>query len=132
MIFLLLQALAWSSKESKPKKAAMKLRSLTALLTTALLAIFLTNATAQSFITNGLIAYYPFNGNANDASGNSNNATTVQATLCADRFGNPNSAYSFDGVSSYIGFTNVPTAQVDNWSVTAWVPAVVIPILRKF
>jgi hypothetical protein len=97
----------------------MKLRLLTP--TTALLAIFLTNAPAQSFITNGLVAYYPFNGNANDASGNSNNATTVQATLTTDRYGNPNSAYSFNGTNSYIGFTNLPTTQVDNWSVVAWV-----------
>ncbi|HVU07023.1 MAG TPA: LamG-like jellyroll fold domain-containing protein [Verrucomicrobiae bacterium] len=29
----------------------------------------------QSFLTNGLIAYYPFNGNANDVSGNGNNAS---------------------------------------------------------
>jgi hypothetical protein len=73
----------------------MKPRSLT--LLTALLATLLTNAIAQSFITNGLVAYYPFNGNANDASGNGNNATTVQATLSADRFGIANSAYSFNG-----------------------------------
>jgi hypothetical protein len=97
----------------------MKLRSLN--LTTALLAIFLANANAQSFITNGLVAYYPFNGNANDVSGHGNNATTVQATLCADRFGNLNQAYSFNGTNSYIGFTNLPTTQVDNWSMTAWV-----------
>ena len=106
-------------QKSKPKKGNMKLSSLT--VTTALLGIFLTNATAQSFITNGLVAYYPFNGNANDASGNSNNATTVQATLTTDRYGNLNSAYSFNGTNSYIGFTNVPTTQVDNWSITAWV-----------
>jgi hypothetical protein len=106
-------------KKSNPKKGNIKLHSLT--LTTALFAVFLTNAPAQSFITNGLVAYYPFNGNANDASGNGNNPTNIQATLCADRFGNPNSAYSFNGTNSYIGFTNVPTTQITNWSVTAWV-----------
>ena len=55
-----------------------------------------------SFLTNGLIAYYPFNGNANDASGNGNNGTVQGATLTTDRFGIPNSAYYFDGVSSRI------------------------------
>ena len=30
-------------------------------------------ASSQSFLTNGLVAYYPFSGNANDASGNGNN-----------------------------------------------------------
>lgn len=34
---------------------------------------------SQSFLTNGLIAYYPFSGNANDASGNGHNAN-VQGT----------------------------------------------------
>ena len=48
-----------------------------------------------------LVAYYPFNGNANDASGNGNNATVNGATLTTDKFGNNNAAYFFNG-SSYI------------------------------
>src|SRR5580693_6339652 len=76
---------------------------------------------AQSFLTNGLVAYYPFNGNANDASGNGNNGTVNGATLTPDRFGNTNSAYNFNGTNNYIGFANVPTSQVDNWTMTAWV-----------
>lgn len=54
------------------------------------------NGQAQSFLTNGLVAYYPFNGNANDASGNGDNGTVIGATLSADRFGTLRSAYSFD------------------------------------
>ena len=46
--------------------------------------------------TNGLVAYYPFNGNANDVSGNGNNGTVNGATLTTDRFGNANSAFSFN------------------------------------
>ena len=43
----------------------------------------------NSFPTNGLVAYYPFNGNANDASGNGNNGTIYGGvTLVPDRFGN--------------------------------------------
>src|SRR5450755_2321282 len=90
-------------------------------LIAALLAVFLTSANAQTFLTNGLVAYYPFNGNANDASGNGNNANTIQATPCADRFGITNAAYSFNGIDNYIGFASVPTSQVDNWTMTAWV-----------
>lgn len=41
--------------------------------------------------------YYPFDGNASDASGSGNHATVFGATLTDDRFGNPNSAYQFDG-----------------------------------
>ncbi|MGA9778350.1 MAG: hypothetical protein ACLPRE_04365 [Limisphaerales bacterium] len=47
---------------------------------------------AQTFLTNGLLAYYPFNGNANDASGNGNNGVVYGATLTTDRFGMSNSA----------------------------------------
>jgi hypothetical protein len=54
---------------------------------------------AQSFLTNGLTAHYPFNGNANDASGNGNNGTVNGATLTADRFGDANRAYRFNGAS---------------------------------
>ena len=50
-------------------------------------------ASAQSSLTNGLVAYYPFNGDANDASGFGNNPVTNTATLVPDRNGNPNSAY---------------------------------------
>jgi hypothetical protein len=57
---------------------------------------------AQSFLTNGLVAYYPLNGNANDASGNGNNGTVVGAIPATDRFGNPNGCYSFNGIAQYI------------------------------
>ncbi|MBM4167018.1 MAG: T9SS type A sorting domain-containing protein [Ignavibacteria bacterium] len=43
-----------------------------------------------------LVAYYPFSGNANDSSEYSNNGTNNGATPTTDRFGNANSAYSFN------------------------------------
>jgi hypothetical protein len=46
----------------------------------------------NSFITNGLVAYYPFNGNANDATAGQNHAQVGSATLTQDRFGRANSA----------------------------------------
>jgi hypothetical protein len=60
----------------------------------------------QADINTGLIAYYPFNGNANDASGNGHNGTVNGATPTTDRFNNPTSAYSFDGVDDYISIPN--------------------------
>ena len=48
--------------------------------------------------TNGLRCWWPFNGNANDESGNGFNGTVINATLTADRFGVLNSAYNFNGV----------------------------------
>ena len=50
------------------------------------------------------VAYYLFNGNANDESVNANNGvlgdgftTASFPTLTTDRFGNVDAAYSFDG-----------------------------------
>jgi hypothetical protein len=53
-------------------------------------------------INDGLVAYYPFNGNAIDESGNGNHGTVYGTTLTTDRFGNEDSSYSFDGVDDYI------------------------------
>ena len=53
--------------------------------------------------SNGLIAYYPFNGTVMDSSGNGHNATIVgSVTFGADRFGNANSAVYVLGTGSYI------------------------------
>ena len=53
--------------------------------------------TIPSYVpTNGLMAYYPFNGNANDESGNGNNGIVSNAVLAVDRYGNNNNCYNFD------------------------------------
>jgi predicted nucleic acid-binding Zn-ribbon protein len=52
--------------------------------------------------TNGLIAWYPFNGNANDESGNGNHGTVYGALLSNDRFNNSNKSYLFDGIDDFI------------------------------
>jgi hypothetical protein len=69
----------------------------------------------------GLVAYYPFNGNANDESGNRNDGEVNGATLSDDRFGLSNSAYEFEQ-SDYI---NVPPSDSLNQngphSISLWV-----------
>jgi hypothetical protein len=50
----------------------------------------------------GLLAYYPFNGNAEDESGNGHDASVIGALLTTDRLGNENKSYSFDGIDDYI------------------------------
>lgn len=67
--------------------------------------------------TNGLLAWYPFSGNVNDASGNNNNATNNGATLATDRLGNANSAYGFNGSNSYIQLPNLkpPFISISFW-----------------
>jgi hypothetical protein len=74
-----------------------------------------------AFLMQGLAAYYPFDGNASDASGNGNNGTVNGAVLAQDRLGAPNAAYSFNGSSSSITFSTLPLTQVDNWTVSTWV-----------
>lgn len=59
--------------------------------------VFTINAQVPNYVpTNGLVAYYPFNGNAIDESINTNDGTVHGAVLTTDRFGNPNAAYSFN------------------------------------
>jgi hypothetical protein len=53
-----------------------------------------------------LVGWWPFNGNANDESGNGYHGIVYGATLTADRNGNPNSAYSFNGSSDSILISN--------------------------
>lgn len=60
--------------------------------------------------TNGLIGWWPFNGNANDESGNGNNGTINGATITTDRFGNTGKAYSFDGINNYFSAPNNQTS----------------------
>jgi hypothetical protein len=69
------------------------------------------------------VACYPFNGNANDASGNNHNGTVVNAILTTDRKGNANKAYLFDGeVTSYIELPTMSTidATFNEVSISAW------------
>jgi len=61
---------------------------------------------ASASLTDGLIAYYPFSGNANDESGSGNDATIFGASLTEDRFGNSSRAYNFDGINDYIDIGN--------------------------
>ena len=67
--------------------------------------------------TNGLVGYWPFNGNANDVTSNANNGTVSDATLTADRFGNANKAYSFNGINNYITATRIYQSA---FSVSLW------------
>lgn len=73
--------------------------------------------------TDSLVGWWPFNGNANDESGNGNNGTVNGATLTTDRFGNKNSAYYFNnnqdincGNSSSLGLTKNSVLTVCYWT----------------
>lgn len=68
-------------------------------------------------LEDGLTAYYPFNGNAEDESSNNYDGIVVGAELCEDRFGNDASAYKFDdGHKITVNITGS-----GNWSFNCWV-----------
>jgi len=72
--------------------------------------------------TNSLVAYYPFNGNANDATGHGNNGKLAGNVVPAtDRFGNASSAYHFDGSTAAIQITNTLfNIGQPGYSISAW------------
>jgi hypothetical protein len=75
-------------------------------------------------LTTGLVAYYPFSGNAGDSSGNGNHGTVNGATLATDRFGKVNSAYSFASSTisvpykPYLAFSDTKKFSVSIWIFT--------------
>jgi hypothetical protein len=71
----------------------------------------------------GLIAYYPFDGNADDASGNGHHGTVHGATITTDRNGEDGKAYYFDGVDDYISVMDSPDFDIGagDMTVFAWI-----------
>ncbi len=100
----------------------MKLKSLLLTITATLGMYAVTMAQVPNYVpTDGLVGWWPFNGNANDESGNGNNGAVNGATLSQDRFGNENSTYSFDGVSSKITVSSFNLTLNNGYTFTAWV-----------
>jgi hypothetical protein len=69
-----------------------------------------------------LVAFYPFSGNAQDASGHGHDGSVSGAHQAADRFGHPGSAYAFDGATASIVVPNDSGLNFQNAiTVNAWV-----------
>jgi hypothetical protein len=56
--------------------------------------------------TDGLVGWWPFNGNANDESGNGNDGAFNGAVLTFDRANAANQSAEFDGVDDYISLSS--------------------------
>jgi formylglycine-generating enzyme len=91
--------------------------------------------TLPASLQEGLIAYYPFNGNAEDESGHGNDGAVTGPVLTTDRFGFTQSAYQFDGVNDRIMWSN---AVADSWfegktnfSSSLWIKPLVEESSRK-
>jgi hypothetical protein len=78
--------------------------------------------TPPDTLNNCLQAYYPFNGNTNDESGNNNHATASGGSFTTDKTGSSNRAYYFDG-SNYLRINNSATlSSIPNTiTISAWV-----------
>lgn len=71
----------------------------------------------------GLIAFYPFTGNANDASGNGLHGTPVSGpVLSTDRYGKAGQSFLFDGKNDYIYIGNHSLLQMSGTlTVSGWI-----------
>lgn len=74
----------------------------------------------QLYLEDGLVAYYPFNTNALDESGNGNHGTVHGATLIQDRLGNRNSAYQFNDNYIEIPHNNSFNVTRSGFSLALW------------
>ncbi len=73
-------------------------------------------------LDSGLVAFYPFNGNAIDESGNGNDGIVYGATLSNDRFGDDDKAYGFDGQNDYVDCGSDSTINLSNsFSISSWI-----------
>lgn len=70
--------------------------------------------------TNGLIGWWPFNSNANDLSGNSNNGFVNGPTLTSDRYNNANSAFLFDGINDRIEIPHNQSLNCSSITISIW------------
>jgi hypothetical protein len=79
-----------------------------------------TMAQVPSYVpTNGLVGYWPFNGNANDESGNGNNGTTT-GTFTNDRYSSPNSAIALSGSGQLITIPGANSIDTDTFTLSFW------------
>lgn len=84
--------------------------------------ITVTDPTPDSLAV-GLIAYYKFNNNAADSSGNSNHGTTNNVYPTTDRNNKPEAAYQFNGTSSHITINDTEALRLHNtdFTLNMWV-----------
>ena len=72
------------------------------------------------FITDGLVAYYPFNGAVNDSSGNGLNGIANNVSYSSDRFDQPERACLFNGINSYIEIGNSRLLNGNIYTICFW------------
>ena len=97
----------------------MQIKNLKFLFCILLFIGFQNNLNAQFTLKDSLVAHYKFDGNTLDASGNGFNAINNGGLFVSDRFGNPNSAMEFNGISNYVNTNS--TFDFDYRTLSLWV-----------
>ncbi|MCB0734076.1 MAG: T9SS type A sorting domain-containing protein [Flavobacteriales bacterium] len=88
-------------------------------ISTTIVVILCSSVFAQ-IPSKGLVGFWQFNGNANDSSGYRNHGLVNGASLTADRFGQPNQAFYFDGIDDYINVGHSSSLMSSDHTVTFW------------
>jgi len=92
-----------------------------ALLLACLAGAITASAQVPSYVpTDSLVAWYPLNGNALDASGNDQNGSVTGALSTTNRHGEPNKAMDFDGVDDFVVCENVNFPTTGELSLSVW------------
>ena len=80
------------------------------------------------FLKQGLVAYYPFNGNAKDESGNNDHGFLEGPTSTTNRFGQLNQAIAFDGAKDGVSLPNQVYNGLESFTFTTWL---ILDALKK-
>ena len=72
------------------------------------------------FLKQGLVAYYPFNGNAKDESANNYHGFLEGPTSTTNRFGQPNQAIAFDGAKDGVSLPHQVFNGLEAFTFTTW------------
>ncbi len=82
----------------------------------------ISNAQVPNYVpSNGLVAWYPYNGNTNDESGNGSNSSASGVLLTNDRFGNSDKAYAFaGGNNSFIQTPISSSVSSPDFTISCW------------
>ena len=79
-------------------------------------------------LNDGLVVFFPFNGNANDEGDLGLDSTLSGASLTSDRFGKSDSAYNFDGIDDFIELpVNSLSILVGRYTISAWIKTTATP-----
>ena len=81
------------------------------------------NATSLNNLSKGLVAYYPFDGDFNDLSGNCNNLSNITGQLGNDRLGKTNRAFSVNTFTGAISVKNIEITGKKDRTLSIWIKA---------